>query len=98
MVLTCQRPPCNLLAATVGRLLSNYRTTHRDDSDFHVPWILRRRRTLLTAVMIHELVDYQNFHAHSPVDFSSAVTAQLNMRSRYVITKSDIINLVLRDH
>ena len=37
VVLTCRMPSCNFLAACVPRLLSHYRTTHRCDSDFHVP-------------------------------------------------------------
>ena len=71
-----------------------YRTV-KFDYHFQAFELTKRRKKLLCAVMLDELVDYQNYHAHSPVDLSPFRTAQLNMRSIYVMTKTDIVNLLL---
>lgn len=70
--------------------------TMKFDYHFQAFELTNRKRKLLCVVMLDELVDYQNYHRHSPVDLSPSLTAQLNMRFVYVKTKTDIVNLLLR--
>jgi hypothetical protein len=66
--------------------------TVKFDYHFQEFELTNRKIKLLCVVMLDELVDYQNYHAHSPVDLSPS--AQLNMRFVYVKTKTDIVNLL----
>lgn len=77
VVLTCRMPSCNFLAACVPRLLSHYRTTHRDDSDFHVPCMY------FNCVKIFNSESNLKKHYdkdHKVVERTAAVIDPLNLR------------------